>query len=305
MPMNRTGPDAPAPASLSMLILGNVTRDVPSQDPQGTTYELGGSVSYAAYTCHRLGVRAEVVTRAGPDVDLSDLQAKAHCTVLPAATTTTFVNRYTEAGRVQYCYRPAPPIRAADLTATQRAWPVIFMCPIMQEVAADVPACLGPQSFLAAGPQGWMRAIDESGRVHACAWHSMEAFLPHLDVLILSREDIDHDLDRLQPFLAHVPLVILSNYREGCDIIRPAPQGFHQQHVPPRPANEVDPTGAGDIFATAFLIRYLETARIWHAARFANVTASMGVEGVGMQAIPTRNEVMQYLQAHPIADPEA
>ncbi len=303
MPMNRTVPGGSAPTSLSILILGNVTRDVPAHDPHGTTYELGGSVSYAAYTCHRLAVGAEVVTRAGPDVDLSDLQDRAHCTVLPADATTTFVNRYTRAGRVQYCYRPAPPIQAADLTTAQQAWPVIFMCPIMQEVAPDVPGCFGPQSFRAAGPQGWMRSIDKDGRVQACAWPHMEAFLPHLDVLILSREDIDHDLDRLHPFLAHVPLVILSNYREGCDIIRPAARGFHQQHVPPRPANEVDPTGAGDIFATAFLIRYLETAHIWHAARFANVTASMGVEGVGIQAIPTRQEVMQYLQDHPLTEP--
>ncbi len=291
------------PTSQSILILGNVTRDVPAEEPHGVTYELGGSVSYAAYTCHRLQVKAEVVTRAGPDVDLSALQAISDCTVLPSATTTTFVNQYTEAGRVQYCYRPAPPIQASDLTADKRACPVIFMCPIMQEVAPDVPGCFGPDSFLAAGPQGWMRTIDKDGRVHACAWAHMEAFLPHLDVLILSREDIDHDLDRLHPFLAHVPLVILSNYREGCDIIRPATTGFQQQHVPPRPANEVDPTGAGDIFATAFLIRYLETANIWHSARFANVTASMGVEGVGLQAIPTRREVMQYLRDNPLSEP--
>ncbi len=286
-----------------MLILGNVTRDVPPHDPHGTTYELGGSVSYAAYTCHRLQVASTTITRAGPDVDLSALRARTHCTVLPASTTTTFVNRYTKTGRVQYCYRPAPPIRAVDLPAAKRTWPIVFMCPIMQEVAPDVPGCFSPESFLAAGPQGWMRRCDAEGRVHTCSWPHMEAFLPHLDVLILSREDIDHDLDRLHMFLAHVPLVILSNYRAGCDIIRPAPRGFQQRHVPPRPAREVDPTGAGDIFATAFLIRYLETAQLWHAARFANVTASMSVEGVGLQAIPTRQAVMQYLQDHPLSEP--
>jgi sugar/nucleoside kinase (ribokinase family) len=57
----------------------------------------------------------------------------------------------------------------------------------------------------------------------------------------------------------------------------------------------VDPTGAGDVFATAFLIRLAETGDPGQAARFANVTASFSVEGWGMAAIPTRLQVEDYL----------
>lgn len=289
---------------MELLILGNVTRDLPDQNPNPKSYTLGGSVSYAALTCHRLGIRSELVTRVSRDTDLSSLRAVARCTVLPSPTTTTFVNQYDARGRTQYCYTPAPPITAADLTPRLRRARFVFMCPIMQEVAADVPDCFAPEAFLAAGAQGWLRTIEEDGRVRACDWSGKAAFLRRVNMLILSREDIDYDMARLAEFLEHVPMVMLSNYRNGSDIYFTRDADTVHWHVPPRPAREVDPTGAGDMFATAFLIRYMETGRLWHSARFANITASMGVEGAGSTAIPSRERVMTYLRRHPLPDPE-
>ena len=286
-----------------ILLVGNVTRDIAGDDPDNREYVLGGSVSYAALTCRQLQVRPELVTRATAHMDLSELQTAAHCTVLQSETTTTFANRYGPEGRIQYCYRPAPPIAAADLTPRMRQAKVVFLCPIMQEVAADVPACFSEDSFLAAGPQGWLRCIDAKGRVQLADWKDQDAFLPRLNVLILSREDIGFDLERLFALMEHVPLAILSNYKEGCDVFRQHKGGIQRQHVPPRPATERDPTGAGDIFAAAFLVRYRETGHVWHSARFANVTASFGVEGIGVSAIPSRQQVMEYLYRYPVAEP--
>ncbi len=65
--------------------------------------------------------------------------------------------------------------------------------------------------------------------------------------------------------------------------------------IPPRAAREVDPTGAGDVFATSFLLRLAETGDPLVAARFANVVASMSIEAPGMDAIPTRAEVENWL----------
>ena len=68
---------------------------------------------------------------------------------------------------------------------------------------------------------------------------------------------------------------------------------------------EVDPTGAGDVFAAAYLIRYHETGDPYEAAQFANLVASFSVEAPGTEGIPTRDEVLTYLSlkrrriAHP------
>ena len=94
------------------------------------------------------------------------------------------------------------------------------------------------ESLVIAVPQGWMRRWDADGRVHAKAWDSAAAILPHLDVLVLSLEDIDYDLDRLDPFIAQVPLVVLTEYRDGSTIYQRQADGqVHpdQDSAAPRP----------------------------------------------------------------------
>ena len=49
------------------------------------------------------------------------------------------------------------------------------------------------------------------------------------------------------------------------------------------PSEEVDATGAGDTFATGFLVRYRETGDVGEAARFGAAAASLSVEGVGVE----------------------
>ena len=56
--------------------------------------------------------------------------------------------------------------------------------------------------------------------------------------------------------------------------------------VRPRRTREVDPTGAGDVFAAAFLVHYQRHADPWEAAEAATCAASLSVEGEGWSAIP-------------------
>jgi 1D-myo-inositol 3-kinase len=66
---------------------------------------------------------------------------------------------------------------------------------------------------------------------------------------------------------------------------------------PPRPAKQTDPTGAGDVFAAAFLVRLAETGDPCQAAPFANTVASFSIEGPGVSGIPPRQQVDAYLDA--------
>jgi sugar/nucleoside kinase (ribokinase family) len=68
-------------------------------------------------------------------------------------------------------------------------------------------------------------------------------------------------------------------------------RGGHAERVPAFYADEVDPTGAGDVFATGFFIRLRETDDLIEAARFANCVASFVVEGPGTTTVPTREQV--------------
>lgn len=284
---------------VDILLIGHVTRDLVSADPDGP-YRLGGTVSFAAITALRLGRQPTIITRAAADTDLSELPAAVDLRVLPSATTSTFANIYTPLGRVQYLYTPAAHIVAADIPVALRRPRAVLLGPLTNEIHPDVAAIFDPKALVAAVPQGWMRRWQADGRVYHQAWESADAILPHLGVLVLSLEDIDHDLRRLDPFFQHIALIVVTEYRDGSTIYQRQPDGqIRETKIPPRPANEVDPTGAGDIFATAFLIRLQETGDPLQAARFANVTASFGVEHVGVAGIPDREQVLAYMAAHP------
>ena len=280
-----------------LLLVGSITRDLVDDPGLSATAEsvrsapsrLGGTVSFAANTALRMGRRPTIITRAASPRDLDELPAEVERIVLPSTVTTTFANVYTPAGRVQHVYTPAPPILAAEVPSAFHNARAVLLGPLVDEIGPDIPPLFGATSLVAAVPQGWMRRWDDDGRVFAKPWANYAEILPYVDVLVASVEDIDFDLTRLIPFFHWVPLIVMTEYREGSSIYQRGEDGrIDVTRIAPRPAGEVDPTGAGDIFATAFLIRLQETGDPVQAARFANITASYGVEHLGISGIPTR-----------------
>ena len=288
-----------SPGSTDILLLGNVTRDL---DKPGdfSTYRLGGTVTFAAAVAARLGRRPTIITYAQTDTDFSVLPPQTELILHPSPTSTCFANIYTSQGRIQYCYTPAPTIVAADVPEAMRCPSIALLGPIADEIAPEVAAIFAPETVVAAVPQGWMRRWDADGRVHSKRWESAEAILPHLDALVLSLEDFDSDWSRLAPVFHFVPMVVVTEYKAGSSVFQKQPNGaVLETKIPPRPATEVDPTGAGDTFTTAFLIYLQETGDAVQAARFANITASMAVEHLGATGVPTREQVLAYMDEHP------
>ena len=119
----------------------------------------------------------------------------------------------------------------------------------------------------------------------------------HARALLLSDEDISPG--EAPPALAYwsdlVQIVAFTRGYNGADI---CVRG-NWRHIDAFPANVVDPTGAGDVFAAAFLIRLWESGDVWKATRFAACAASFSVEGEGTTAIPTRNQIEARLKEYP------
>jgi sugar/nucleoside kinase (ribokinase family) len=70
--------------------------------------------------------------------------------------------------------------------------------------------------------------------------------------------------------------------------------GDSRRFLPPV-VTELDPTGAGDIFAAAFFVRLLNTRDPWEAARFANRMAALSVTRTGLAGVPTPLEARSCL----------
>jgi 1D-myo-inositol 3-kinase len=274
------------------LVIGTITKDLV---PGG--YTVGGTVTYAAITARRLGRRAAIVTSAGPELVLPPELDGVQIVRVPAQATTTFRNVYVNGTRQQYISALAKPIGPDDIPVGWRQVPLVHLGPLAREIDESLVHEF-PHSRVIATPQGWFRSWDEAGYVTLGAWPDAERLLPHLAALVLSDQDVCGDPTCIERYITMTRTLVVTQGPGGATV-------YHQgtaRHFPTRLAREVDPTGAGDVFAAAFLIRLYETALSpsgedpWEAARFANVVGSFSVEGPGTTAIPNREQVEAYLQ---------
>jgi len=270
------------------LTVGHASRDVL---PDGG-YRIGGTVAYASITAARLGRRPAVLTRAAIDFPVAASLPGVQVRHLPSPLTTTFENVYGPTGRHQVIHAVADPLRCGDVPEEWKAVPVVLLGPLAQEIQPDMVGCF--RGLVGAIPQGWMRQWDDQGYVTSRRWASAGRVLSGVGVLVLSEEDLGGDLTPLEEYVALCPIVVLTSGWQGASVFLEG----RRYEVPPRPTHEVDPTGAGDVFTAAFLIRFQETNDALVAAHFANVVASFSVDQVGTQSIPTREQVEKWLQAN-------
>lgn len=268
------------------LVIGHVTQD--RDGPTG--FRAGGTATYAATTAARLGLRAGVVTSASPYFStLVDASVELH--VKPASATTTFENIYTQGRREQHIRAVAAPLGLDDVPREWLGSPIVHLGPVAHEVAPEL-AMAFPQALLGVTPQGWFRRWGDDAVVRIGAWESAELVLRRADVVVLSPEDVAYDQDVLDRYRRMARLLIVTMGVEGAIVY----EGARAHPVPAFAVQEVDPTGAGDVFAAAYLVRFAETQDVWEAARFANCVASFAVEGVGITTIPTREQVHERLR---------
>jgi len=272
------------------LVVGHLVND---KVPEG--YRLGGTAAYASLAAHRLGLRTAILTRAAADLNLSGLPPDIEVHRLPSPLTTVFENTYSGGHRTQYVWAKADPIAAADVPQELRAARIVLLGPVVAEIEEDVARCF-PQSLVAVGAQGWLRTFAADGRVGQLPprrWQP-RLLLRHCQALFVSEEDLPpaETEETLTRWTAQVPILFFTLGYRGSLLWSDG----RWQNVPAFRAREVDPTGAGDVFAAAFLTRYLETGDTAQASLFAAAAAAVSVEAVGTAGIPSRAQVEERLR---------
>ena len=272
------------------LVVGHLVED---KVPEG--YRLGGTAAYASLAAHRLGLRTAILTRVAADLNLSGLPPDIEVHRLPSPLTTVFENIYRGGHRTQYVWAKADPIAAADVPQELRAARIVLLGPVVAEVEEEVARCF-PHSLVAVGAQGWLRTFAADGRVGQLSprlWQP-RLLLRHCQALFVSEEDLPpaETEETLARWTAQVPILFFTLGYRGSRLW----SGGRWQNVPAFRAREVDPTGAGDVFAAAFLARYLETDDIAQASLFAAAAAAVSVEAVGTAGIPSRAQVEERLR---------
>lgn len=269
---------------VDFLAIGHVSKDL---TPGG--FRLGGSAAYAALTAQRLGLNAAVVTSASEDLDLTRLLPGVAVHTVPSPTTTVFENTYVAGARSQVVRAVAGPIGTEHIPEEWRRSPLVLLGPLVGEVD-HLMARHFPGSIVAACLQGWLRRWDDQGRVRPAALDATD-LLPHLSMAYVSVEDVA-DPGIFEVWKEMVPVLIVTMGRKGARLH--VNGAWH--HVESFPAREVDPTGAGDVFGAAYLVRRLETGDPLDATRFASCAASLCVEAHGLEGVPARAGVEARLR---------
>lgn len=275
-------------AVLDLVAVGHVTLD---RTATGT--RPGGSAYYAAITAHRLGLSAGVLTSFGSDFPADAFPDGLSVVSVPSTLTTTFDLSESPSGRGLTLRSRAADLEADQLPVQWAQAPLALLCPVANEVDPAF-ASRFPDASLGVAPQGWMRKRGPGGAISPQLWEDADAVLPYAQSLVLSLEDMASFETEVLVWFQRVPLGAITQARLGATLF----VNGDRYHVAPDPANEVDPTGAGDVFAAALLIEYQREANPWDAAAAAACAAAASVEAPGVAAIPDRTALEARLQGY-------
>ena len=269
---------------IDYLVVGHITRDLTEEGPR-----IGGTVAYAGLTARALGLRVGIVTSWGEEDTLGPL-GDIPIANLAADKSTTFENLNAPDGRVQIIHSVASRLDLHLIPETWRSAPIVHLGPVAQEVEPGLVRYF-PASLICLTPQGWLRAWDQEGSVFPTEWPEAPFLLSQAGAVVISVEDVEGDESRIEEMASHCRVLAVTEAAEGArlywhgDVRR-----FRRIAI-----KEVDPTGAGDIFAAAFFTRLHSTRDPWEAARFATNLSSFSVTRTGLDSIPTAAEIEESM----------
>ena len=161
----------------------------------------------------------------------------------------------------------------------------------MGEVSTRFGGFFPRDSLVGLTIQGRLRS-HRKGRMYARRWHRAKEEFSAYDVLFFSIEDVRGSAALAEEYASFAPLAVMTQGVAGATLY----QHGKATHFPAVPARSVDPTGAGDVFAAAFLLHYADGRDPATACRYANAAAACSIEHVGASGMPAREEVRERLR---------
>ena len=239
----------------TLLVVGAAARDIDPTDPRG--WRLGGTVAYASLAAARLGVRVRALVgldeKAATADELGILRtAGVDLRTVPIEHGPVFDNRQTPAARVQVVHQAADPMPASSLPTEWRASTSVLLGPIAGELSDDWAGVLDERSFVALAWQGLLRRIQPELPVQRLR-PRRTALVTRADALLVSSEDLDRDV-RIDDLMDDGQLLLITHGDHGAIAFRRERGRLRVRSAPAlTPPQVIDATGAGDVFAGAWL----------------------------------------------------
>lgn len=287
MPDTQTVPSDEASDARRVVVVGPVTWD--RMDDQRR--RPGGAVSFAGRTADAFGVRMQVLALAGADADL-DALSEHEVAIVKGASTLTMEHEFGPAGRlIRVPVTSARIIEPFDVPAGWSACSDLVLAPLLPD-ELDAPALVevfGADRLWVLA-QGFQRVRADDGAITFLdrpAEVLAELAGPATSVFLSADETSDWAAGALERLAASCARVVHTQGQRGADILHAG----GAKHIDSVPAERVDTTGAGDVFATAFILACDGETDEASAGRIAAGFAAAAVERVGPTRLPSLVEI--------------
>jgi hypothetical protein len=267
---------------ISALAVGQVTHD-----RYGDRIVPGGCAFYAARTFAALGAKTGLATGVGEGFACDDGLVGLDVMRAVGGRSTVFLNTYPDDGpRVQWIDQVAPPVGPGVLSERWARADAVFLGPVFGELELSEWTGAVSGRVVGLGLQGLLKQagephpeIDGRRAVVAKPFEVDASSLAGIDAVFLSEEDIEvfGSATLLDDLRRAVRIVSVTRGKHGAVV--------YLRHgtidVGVFSCDVVDPTGAGDTYAAAFLFALARGDALPGAARLATAAASIVCEAQG------------------------
>ncbi|MBN4064315.1 hypothetical protein JYU04_01115 [Dehalococcoides mccartyi] len=270
--------------SPSFIAIGHLSFDVNVVDNGPPTSHIpGGAVAYSSLTAQKHNLTAGVITSVGDDYPVDMILKGIELKKVDSEHTASFANYYDSGDRTQVLIASGNRIHREAVPEDWTNPDIVFVGPLLHEIPTD---CVNwfDAKLSCLVPSGWLRRWAHDGAI------SHANMLPPFrgkkwNVIVVSESEIA-ELPQDQLFdLAEI--VCVTRGEKGTSIWK---DGSWIQ-IPATPAEPVDFTGAGDVWATTFVIALSEGRSLVEAGRYASVAAAISIESTGLSGCPSREQI--------------
>jgi sugar/nucleoside kinase (ribokinase family) len=194
---------------------------------------------------------------------------------------------YVEGERQQVVYGIANRLQPAGIPDRWKRPRVVHIAPVFDECNSIFRYSFHRNAFVGVTLQGWFRQFHPDGRVLTYLREDGLEFLHRVSAVVISEEDIQGDWAYANHIADNTNILVVTRGSDGGFIY----QNGEKVHFDTPAITEVNPTGAGDIFAAIFFGNLVRQYTPMTACHIAACCAAQSVTRDGLMSIPTQQEI--------------
>ena len=276
------------PKHPKFLAIGHLSFDVNIVEGGSPSDQIpGGASAYAALVAQKHGISSGILTSVGDDYPIEEILSGIDVRRSKSEHTSSFANYYDGDNRNQVLIASGSKILKSDIPGDWKQPNILYVSPLLHELPTDSVNWFEPKLSCLV-PSGWLRRWGPDG-VITHAGHLLSSQREKWDVIVVSEAEIE--TLPVEQLFSLSEILCITRGEFGARIWKAG----DWIDIPAVKSSPVDLTGAGDIWAAAFVIAISQGSEIEDAGMYASAASSVGIESIGLLGCPSRTEIENRL----------